>query len=1024
MSKQEYQNIKISTLVSVIVHGASELGLHLAKTLSEQNSKVIVIDQFTKEKKDYVNKLKKLKDVDFIAFEGITDLYSTLSRFDYLFYLQNSYLANQTEFNSKSFLEESNILDQSLKSATKFNAKCALVTSMIQNQKIVVNRFKNDSSGVAPYSAAETQKYSETLAAEFHDKSKLNIRILRAGVIMGPGFDAHEDQELHNLITQSVEKETLTLEGEGLDNHYVVHVEDAIFGIIKLTFDAKTSGEVITLANSKPLTTLSVAYKLLELNTNAQNIKFTDDNDQFLAQEQYVPAQFASEFGWQSKEPIEQAFIDTLSTIYDSQRLRWSNKPTAKDMENVTYKPTPKTKSKNENVLAADTQPKTKTAQARSEKTLFGRIISTITSPFSWVINLARPSKPIKLSWFRITGLFGFTILLLLASYFLITPITMISIRSYQINEDVQRAYANLSTLEIQQAQGDLEQINSDVEDISVAIERLQWAFIATAQQDTYDNLSQLAFAAGFAVEGAYEMSIALEPLATYIDEFEPAIDFNNNSTGTTRQYNEYLEQLQDNEAAVAAASADLNIASSMIEALDTEAFPSRFRPYLIDLKTYNQQVSDIIKPMEQTVKFLPELLGVEERQRYVVLLQNPSELRSTGGWLSSYAVIGIENGQVRQLEVDDIYNIDGQLSLAGEVFEPPQDMQAALDIDKWQMSLVNWDPDFGTVADDTEGFIQAAEVAPSIDGVIAIDVELVRKLLDRWGGIQVAGRNELVTSENLYDILFEIHEEFTPGSTRKTTFIANLADAVLVRLLDPNSGSIKDIADVMYDGLQEKNILLHFENPQANRYIRAQGWSGDLLDEYKGTPIPIEWNWGANKANLYLERTNELEIEVISTDVIRYTFKRSIQNNSNSNEYPEGDYDNYFRVFMPQNIDIKSISGFDTEITPVNENGNFSNVGGWLNVPFGQVNSFEITYTYTRNSDEYFPIQAVGQKVLFDLQIFKQPGISTERYDIDIYYPEAWSLINDADMDTSLSQLSTSTEISGDRLYEIEFEQ
>jgi hypothetical protein len=110
-----------------------------------------------------------------------------------------------------------------------------------------------------------------------------------------------------------------------------------------------------------------------------------------------------------------------------------------------------------------------------------------------------------------------------------------------------------------------------------------------------------------------------------------------------------------------------------------------------------NQRYISSLNTTTQTLEyshFLPDVLGVSERQRYLILLQNESELRSTGGWLTSYGIVGVEGGQIRELFVDDIYNADGALKIQGKTYTAPKSMQQALGITTWPFSLINWYPD------------------------------------------------------------------------------------------------------------------------------------------------------------------------------------------------------------------------------------------------------------------------------------------------------------------------------------------
>jgi nucleoside-diphosphate-sugar epimerase len=248
----------------------------ITKTLTEQGCHVIIIDNYNSQTNKYITELKSSSLVDFFEFKGLDNLFESIKRFDYVFYFLNNALQSR-EYDSKEFIREVNYLEESLKNAKRHNAKFSLISSLRLNRELA-NRVNNlKMASPSPYSGIELQKYCETLVAEFRDKTNLNARILRLGTILGKGITRIDNDTLHELVRDATQKPQITIKGEGLDIHNIIDEKDAVYGILKLTFSDKTKGEVVSLANKNNYTTLSIAYKLLELNTEAQSIKFVED---------------------------------------------------------------------------------------------------------------------------------------------------------------------------------------------------------------------------------------------------------------------------------------------------------------------------------------------------------------------------------------------------------------------------------------------------------------------------------------------------------------------------------------------------------------------------------------------------------------------------------------------------------------------------------------------------------------------------------------------------------------------------
>ncbi|MGC8000595.1 DUF4012 domain-containing protein, partial [Salmonella enterica] len=54
-----------------------------------------------------------------------------------------------------------------------------------------------------------------------------------------------------------------------------------------------------------------------------------------------------------------------------------------------------------------------------------------------------------------------------------------------------------------------------------------------------------------------------------------------------------------------------------------------------------------------------PEMMGLSELRRYLVVAQNDDELRATGGFISGAGVIAVENGRIASFDFKDAYQVD-----------------------------------------------------------------------------------------------------------------------------------------------------------------------------------------------------------------------------------------------------------------------------------------------------------------------------------------------------------------------------
>lgn len=995
MSNTDLTKIKGQTPVSIIVHGGDYTGYLLSKTLLEQGSQVVIIDKYTSQSKLYFAELRKTGKVSFIDFKGIKNFYEKIARIDYLFYLLGETLEKETNIDSKDFLQESGYLGLSLESAQKFKAKISVVTSLRLNRELS-NRVNNEKTGKStPYSPLELQRYAENYTAEFVDKTKGNIRILRLGTVVGKGISKLTDKTLDRLFADATQKAQIEIQGEGLEIHNLIHESDATYGILKLTFDDSTKGEVISLCNKNDYTTLSLSYKLLELDVEAKAIKFTESEDEkYILQDLYVPAPNASQFSWKQNISLEESVIEQVKSYYERSDKKW-------DLETGVN-----IKKKVEEV-------------SNISKTKLGIFIQKILSPFKNIFDSEKFFK--EISYGKIAKLLAILVVSILAIYYVISPILGISLGTYLIYSQTEKLKQSFSSLDFNSIEKDSSGISANLVRVENNLSRLSWAFTLSGSRELYSDATQILQGTGYALDSIQDLSVGLKPLGQYIKDFKPAVGFGNGEVATTVEYREYLLAIDDNRYSIQEGIYKMSLAENLIDSVNTRNFPKFLQDSVVEYKELVSNVNNIVVPLEQVSQFLPDLLGVNERKRYVILLQNDGEIRSTGGWVSSYGVLSIEGGQIRELFVDDIYNAEGTLRVKGNTYRAPVSMVRALGETPYSFSLVNWDPNLYSVMTNTEQFIYDLGKGNEIDGVITIDTVFLQKLLDKWGGIEVPGESEMITSSNLYSKIFEMHDEFTPGSSRKATFLASLADRAVTKILSSDFNGYRDISDVISQSLEEKHIQATFKNTIAQAYFDENNWDGNLDSKYLSAPINIDWNWGGNKANLYIKKNHTLEVNIKDENTIDYKYQIAIENNSTSNTYPEGEYVNYVRIFMPVNTTPLSIVGIKDNKYDIYNEGGYKIIGGWFNIPVGESKTLEISYRVTNSGNDIsFPIQKSDTHYNINIDVYKQPGSRKDAYNINIIYPNSWEIESSEGMTNIGNQLNRRFELATDESFNI----
>ncbi len=310
----------------------------------------------------------------------------------------------------------------------------------------------------------------------------------------------------------------------------------------------------------------------------------------------------------------------------------------------------------------------------------------------------------------------------------------------------------------------------------------------------------------------------------------------------------------------------------------------------------------------------LPVLLGFDSKKTYLVLFQNNMELRPTGGFIGSFALVTFDRGKLLDMSVYDVYSADGQLK--GHI-EPPTPIKNYLGEANWWLRDSNWDPDFVTSAARAEWFIEK-EFDRNVDGVVGVDLSVVREILRETGPIDLADVNMQVDYKNLFQkIQFEVESQFFPGSQKKATILTSLEKALVNKL--PDLATDPKLGFTFLSLLKEKHIQIYLHDKDAQNAVADLNFAGRVVPNDCGGNCMNLWfgmveaNLGVNKVNYYITRDVKAVVDVKEKNT-QSTITLKVTNSSGANTPLAGNYKNYVRLIAPHDsyFDKVSIMGSD----------------------------------------------------------------------------------------------------------------
>jgi hypothetical protein len=246
----------------------------------------------------------------------------------------------------------------------------------------------------------------------------------------------------------------------------------------------------------------------------------------------------------------------------------------------------------------------------------------------------------------------------------------------------------------------------------------------------------------------------------------------------------------------------------------------------LASLTTSAESLAATVHGFTEIAPALRRILGEEQERRYLVLFQNNAELRPSGGFVGSFAIVDVDRGRVKRMEVPAGGSYDLQGSLRAHVLAPdPLRLINA----KWEFQDGNWFPDFPTTAQKMQ-WLYTQGGGPSVDGVIAINAPVLSALLRVTGPIRMPEYGLTADADNILQTAQEIVESPSArASGRPKQFIADLLPRVLDRAMTLDEQSALKGLVVFGDALNHKDIQFYFADPTTQEAFNARGWTGRI---------------------------------------------------------------------------------------------------------------------------------------------------------------------------------------------------
>lgn len=358
----------------------------------------------------------------------------------------------------------------------------------------------------------------------------------------------------------------------------------------------------------------------------------------------------------------------------------------------------------------------------------------------------------------------------------------------------------------------------------------------------------------------------------------------------------------------------------------------------------------------------------------FLVGFQNSGELRPTGGFWGSFAVLKVENNFSKSelLFETNPYKKDNALLNESKV-ELPKPMAQTWQDRPQTFVNANWSFSFPDAAKTLEWYF-AQGWNQKVDGVFAVSSLAVIDLLKLTGEIDLPD-GQKINSENFTETMSKkIDEEYWLDPKNKEinepkTLLKDLAPILLSKV---SKLPKQKLASYAFAQLKKGQVLFFFNDEKSQKIAKARNISGEMIECKSDCLSIVNANLNGGKTSLNVEQSVAYEISKIGNEI---SANLEVSRIHKRDRWPQILNRNWTRVAVPLGSKLESVYLDGQNITDqieVSNEGNRTTFGFWFSTDPGEEKIANLTYKLPINETKNY-----------SLIYQKQPGTIAEQLSI-----------------------------------------
>jgi hypothetical protein len=225
-------------------------------------------------------------------------------------------------------------------------------------------------------------------------------------------------------------------------------------------------------------------------------------------------------------------------------------------------------------------------------------------------------------------------------------------------------------------------------------------------------------------------------------------------------------------------------------------------------------------------------------------------------------------------------------------------------------------------------------------------------------------------------------YEQLGVPSWERKEVIGDILSVIKKRVLDLSLAQLMDAMAMIADGLDRKDVIVHFRDPELSAVVNEQGWDGAVNDTAGDYIYAVDANMAALKTDAVIGRqlTYALKQDWDKTTAL-LTARYSHNGEFN---WKTTRYRSYTRFYVPLGSRLIKAEGIDEEKIEIHNELGKTVFSVFFEVEPGEIGSLSLEYALPEN------IHKQIEAGRYSLYIQKQPGKAVQSLvaDLNFYRP------------------------------------